>query len=459
MFNRSISLGWGFTYPVLVIVACFVLSLSCQLAEPAGERLSAGLERLAVHEWGTFTCLQDEDGNAIRGINGDDEPVPQFVHRIANLLILSPRAEIPILYQGAPACHPDVTMRLETPVVYFHPARGAKLPLTLNLDVAFFAGWLSEYYPNAEVEAPGVTKQQQFGRIQDDTVGRLQWTGLRIGTSGNGPTTRSQVWLAPRAVEAPEITTTEDESERFLFYRGVGHVDSPVRIARDSQQGTLRISAKFPMASRDVNPSYSVPRMWLVNVREDKSCAFRDLPGANVAADGQPHELGSAPAAFADTEYVADNLSKVTAEMRAELSAEGLFADEADALLNTWKLSYFQSSGLRLFYMLPRPWTDRVLPMHLSVDADVVRVMVGRIELVTPHQRSLLQEIAEGPASKPAPIGQNQASAKDFQAYEQLGRFRNALLLDEVARRPTGSLRGFIGNYGLNGYQWSTTKE
>jgi hypothetical protein len=260
-------------------------------------------------------------------------------------------------------------------------------------------------------------------------------------------------------VEAPEITTTEDESERFLFYRGVGHVDSPVQIAQDSQQGTLRISAKFPTAPRGVHQFYSVPRMWLVNVRDDKSCAFRDLPGANVAADGRPHELGSAPVAFADTEYVADRLAKVTAEMRAELSAEGLFADEADALLNTWKLSYFQSSGLRLFYTLPRPWTERVLPMHLSVDADVVRVMVGRIEVVTPHQRSLLQVIAEGPTSKPAPIGRNQGSAKDFQAYEQLGRFRNALLLDELARRPTGPLREFIRNYGLNGYQWSTAKE
>jgi hypothetical protein len=97
--------------------------------------------------------------------------------------------------------------------------------------------------------------------------------------------------------------------------------------------------------------------------------------------------------------------------------------------------------------------------MHLSVDADVVRVMVGRIELVTPHQRSLLRQIAEGPASKPTPIGQNQARAKDFQAYEQLGRFRNALLLEEVARRPTQPLREFIRNYGLNGYHWPPAEE
>ena len=33
-----------------------------------------------IHEWGTFTSLQDEFGRAIGGINTDDEPVPDFVH-------------------------------------------------------------------------------------------------------------------------------------------------------------------------------------------------------------------------------------------------------------------------------------------------------------------------------------------------------------------------------------------
>src|SRR5437868_5970546 len=72
--------------------------------------------RLVIHEWGTFTSLQNEKAEAIGGINSDDEPVPEFVHRIAQFLLLGPRANVPALYQGAPHCHPDVTMRLETPV-------------------------------------------------------------------------------------------------------------------------------------------------------------------------------------------------------------------------------------------------------------------------------------------------------------------------------------------------------
>jgi len=36
-----------------------------------------------IHEWGTFTALQDEEGRAVAGINVDDEPVPGFVHDVA----------------------------------------------------------------------------------------------------------------------------------------------------------------------------------------------------------------------------------------------------------------------------------------------------------------------------------------------------------------------------------------
>src|SRR5688500_17461216 len=36
--------------------------------------------KLTGHEWGTFTVLQDEEGQPLGGINTDDEPVPDFVH-------------------------------------------------------------------------------------------------------------------------------------------------------------------------------------------------------------------------------------------------------------------------------------------------------------------------------------------------------------------------------------------
>ena len=88
----------------------------------------ADQDHLVVHEWGTFTSLQDERGIAIGGINSDDEPVPDFVHGVGKEFLLGPGLErrillkdVPLFVKGVPLCHPDVRMRLETPVLYFHP--------------------------------------------------------------------------------------------------------------------------------------------------------------------------------------------------------------------------------------------------------------------------------------------------------------------------------------------------
>src|SRR3954464_13094300 len=77
-------------------------------------------------------------------------------------------------------------------------------------------------------------------------------------------------------------------------------------------------------------------------------------------------------------------------EMKAALIEDGLFTDEAEALLSTWELSYFKSGGTRLFFMVPRAWTDHYLPLKISTPCEMVRTMVGRIEIVTPQQRELL---------------------------------------------------------------------
>ena len=62
--------------------------------------------------------------------------------------------------------------------------------------------------------------------------------------------------------------------------------------------------------------------------------------------------------------------------------SQGLFEDEAQAMLNTWKASYFEKPGARVFYIVPREWTDYFLPLQFSVPADVTRVLVGRVDLL-----------------------------------------------------------------------------
>src|SRR5579862_383116 len=166
----------------------------------------AGDNKWAIHEWGTFTSLQNENGEAIGGINTDDEPVPEFVHRLADPLVLQP-TEIPASFcKGVPHCHPDVTMRLETPVIYFHPPAGWN-PRPVDVHVAFNGGWLTEFYPNADFRDPGFESEQRIGHIRKDAAGELSWKGLAIGTDARGPETKERVWLAPRAVDAAPVTT------------------------------------------------------------------------------------------------------------------------------------------------------------------------------------------------------------------------------------------------------------
>jgi hypothetical protein len=67
--------------------------------------------------------------------------------------------------------------------------------------------------------------------------------------------------------------------------------------------------------------------------------------------------------------------------MKRALISQGLYADEAEAMLNTWRSSYFQKAGLRVFYLVPRAWIDYFLPLEFSVPARVNRVFVGRIDI------------------------------------------------------------------------------
>ncbi|MGO9243846.1 MAG: hypothetical protein ACLQDC_03645 [Verrucomicrobiia bacterium] len=441
---------------------------------------NTGERGLIVHEWGTFTSLQDENGQAIGGINTDDEPVPGFVHDLAQTLLIR-ATELPpvLLNKGAPGCHPDVTMRLETPVIYFHLPKPQTKPLTLDVNVEFRGGWLTQFYPSAEGVAPGVESGPSFGHLRSDTLGQLKWPALTVGSAANGPTTTAHVWTSPRAVDAASVTTTNGESEKFLFYRGVAHIDAPLQVARNSKGDQLSIRDNLDPALHRKLPLV-IRHLWLTEVRPDGSSAYRRLDPVTMTGESNDSRSGTS-ATFAAADFSPQNAARFRADMHRALTEEGLFDDEADALLNTWELSYFKSAGLRLFFIVPRAWTDYYLPLQISVPAEVTRVMMGRIELVTPAQRALLGKIAAGPApdmqsfqlalDAPSKPGSNQDPYNSvlagsaplaslglpipeiYQDYLDLGRFRNALLLDEQARRPTGALRDFIDKNGLKAYQ------
>jgi hypothetical protein len=442
--------------------------------------VSAVSGAVVVHEWGTFTSLQNEAGQTIGGINTDDEPVPAFVHRITSSLLIQPTEAPPVYSKGAPSCHPDVTMRLETPVLYFH------LPMTkpplhgVTVTVRLRGGWLSESYPDGAVDAPQVTGSSAgFGRLGPGTVGSLVWKDLEVGVDGAGPATAAHVWTAPRAVQAQAVRTAAGETEKFLFYRGVAHIDAPLVAVQDAPAGQLVLSSRLSPALAAQAPLQASPA-WLVDVKPGGAMAFRLIPRMTLGSG----ETVAVSLGFGPGDYNNANRAKLAAELRDALVAAGLFGDEAQALLSTWELSYFRSAGMRVFFLVPRTWTDFHLPLTVSVEAQITRVMVGRIELVTPGERQGLAQIGELSAEETSAEAQRMREAifalsrssdakrvqdvmtgrlplratgvavsRAYKMYLALGRFRNALVLDEAARHPTAGMAALISAYGLEGYQ------
>jgi hypothetical protein len=79
-------------------------------------------------------------------------------------------------------------------------------------------------------------------------------------------------------------------------------------------------------------------------------------------------------------------------ELERLLLADGLYGDEASAMIETWRDSWFEE-GTRLFYVVPRPAIDAVLPLKIDpAPIAIARVFVGRMELVTPTTRSEVRE-------------------------------------------------------------------
>ncbi len=420
---------------------------------------------LVLHEWGTFTALQDENGEAMGGINTDDEPVPAFVHDIAPSLLLTKTEAPPVFYEkGIRACHPDVTMRLETPVIYFYPdSDGVD---SANVHVEFHGGWLTQYFPNAVASAPGI-QDRSFSTLTSKTIGSLTWNKVKLNASGQVPATDAHVWLTPRQVRSATIEVN-GEREKYLFYRGVGHIDAPLRVVRTGQELVVSHNSDTTINNNGIRS------LWLVDVRSDGTAAFRVLkPDAQSSVF-----LVKTPAEFEPHEYSAGWTDPLRAGLQQELVGAGLFPDEAAALLETWEQSYFKSAGLRLFFVVPQAWTDNQLPLSVSPTAQITRVMVGRIEIVTPEQRALLAKITAGQdpdvvkdfgnrAMQVARTedwrdlidGKKRFAALGFkvpefyQDYLDLGRFRNALILDEARRRPTPQLGQFIKEFKLDPYK------
>ncbi len=345
---------------------------------------------LVIHEWGTITTIHDAAGTPAGGLNRIDaaDVLPGFVHRwepdITRELTrqLGKRPNI--------SGRPDVTMRLETPVLYFHPPAGAAFEHPIDIKVRLRGGVLNEYWPDAE---PAVQLDRQ--RIQDKmdagvlqswdgakldayVVGSLEWKGLRLHDTVVAPLTNDRLWTAPREVQAASVfLPAAGEGERYVFYRGVANL--PALLRTRLRAGALTLSAPAQLSWLDA-PDTTLPNVWHAEIRADGVIAFREHGAMKLVKDDPGAELARLKA-FSAPDFKPEGAAGLRKSLRAALIKGGLFADEAEAMLNTWKSSYFEKPGLRVFYIVPRAWTDYFLPIEFSVPARFNRVIVGRIDI------------------------------------------------------------------------------
>jgi hypothetical protein len=116
-------------------------------------------------------------------------------------------------------------------------------------------------------------------------------------------------------------------------------------------------------------------------------------------------------------------------------------------MVKTWEDTWSEE-GLRAFYVLPRQQTDAVLPLEITPKpAKLVRVLVGRMEIMTPeNSQEIFQLLTQ---LKRAPGNQNAAV---FGAQQRYGRFLAPMVQEVLQKHPDiwePALEGSLKSLGL----------
>jgi hypothetical protein len=328
-----------------------------------------------VHEWGTFTQAVGSDGVPLEGLYRDEEALPEFVRSSA-----APSGG-PVLLKGLDMAPLHATVKMETPVLYFY----SHLARQVRVRVGFPGGTISQWFPQAdeyETAEPGAPLD--FSRPR---AGHIAWSAQilapQAGVSPTAPPSEETPhWQAPRATAANWLRTDDGTVEKFLFYRGLGGFEVPLSVRFEDAR-------HLELSNRGTG---TIPGGLLYERRNDGSIRFHRLDG--LAA--QSTFSLDLDAALSDEKSTSPETMKAT--FTRQLVAAGLYPEEAKAMLATWHESYFERPGLRLFWIVPRPVTDALLPLEIDpLPQAVERVMVGRIELLAPaFESQLLKEYRAG---------------------------------------------------------------
>ena len=355
------------------------------LALRAGGASAKDPEKFVVHEWGTFSTFSGSDGKNLK-FHPNDRDLPAFVH--------SNRRDV----KGGPA---DVLVSLETPVMYFYSDRDR----TVSVQVDFPKGAMTEWYPQAS----------------RPPTHALRWDNIKVLAKdhpklpGEGDKGR---YFSPRETDALSVEITENdkrETEKFLFYRGVGDFGMPFAVR-------ARGKGAFEVKNSGKNP---VPAFVLLRV-QDRKVYSRKYGRLDAGGELRVEE----PATASTTEKLGDAVVALLVE-------QGLYEKEARAMVKTWSGDWFGEEGTRVLYLVSEPLTAEFLPVKIEPKPEkIVRVMVGRHDLLTPERENEVEALVR------RVNGDSNADAKESdRKLSQLGRYRWAAQSAAEARMKAGGVR------------------
>ncbi len=374
-----------------------------------------------AHEWGTFTSVQGSDGVQMGWNPLSVTDLPAFVHDWPK----SGPVNAKVARQQLVSKATSVTrQRMETPVIYFY----ADADLTVNVGVKFPQGTMTEWYPqanlptkpsDAELFGPKSLRWENVAVVPQDPGPQSASSGAKQ-TKAQPPTTAEPShYYAARETDA-DLIRVNGETEKFLFYRGVGDFQAPLAATPsgiEHQKITLRNTG-----------AEELKRLFVYQV-ENGQARFLAVPKLEPGAQA---EIALDRAGM--LQPISDVRSRLGSAMAEALTEAGLYAAEARAMVKTWDDSWFGENGLRVLYLLPDAWTDRVLPLTLEPKpAQVARVMVGRAELITPKMETEVQkEIVRYSTGDEL----SKVQAVDAVRALRLGRFLEPAIRRATARDP-----------------------
>ena len=345
---------------------------------------------MVVHEWGTFLAMNGSDGISLDGMYHEEHALPAFVHA---------RSKDQLRLKSA-------LVKSETPVIYFY----AKRPQQVSVRVDFPGGVWTQWYPQASLVGPAFAQVDSRARPRN---GHINWfVDVAPPQSANGeppPTSGDALWNHARDVDAAYVSAVDQtrpgapkEWERFIFYRGLGAAKLPIEMH----------AAKGWITARTTEVA-GVKHLFVVRVENGRGTY------AYVPALDEGKSLETTVPAMEGALPLDRFVDAISDDVAARLVESGLYAKEARAMVNTWRSSYFRTDGLRVLFVLPQSWTDEYIPLRITPQPEsIVRVMVGRVELLT-AERERRAEAAILSLASPDAATREQA----FAALRQEGRY------------------------------------